>query len=133
MDYIDRFESVEQIKECAKYYIEILGLQDWKIKFVHDVPNNEENAGECESISAEKCACITIDSREHNDLWFKQPQEMTLIHELLHCKMILPDKNSWDGAVVENYYHTIIDDWARSIFFARYGITQKDLYFEEDK
>ena len=133
MTYIDKFENVSQIRECAKYYIELLGLQDWKIRFIHNVPCDEENAGECESISAEKCACITIDNREHTNLWFKQPQELTLIHELLHCKMLMPAKDGLDGVVVEQYYHTLIDDWARSVFFARYGLTQKDLYFDEDR
>lgn len=132
MEYINKFESVEQIKECAKYYIEILGLQDWKIKFKLGTPSNPEWAGECEQTTVEKCAVITIDDREH-DLWFKQPAEMVLIHELIHCKLPLPDGEHWEHTIVETFYHQIIDDMAKAIFFARYGLTNKDLYFEEGK
>ena len=128
-NYIYRFESVEQIKECAKYYVNLLGLQDWKIIYVLAVPSDENNAGECESIFEEKCAKITIDSREHTDLWVRQPQELVLIHELIHCKIILMDNNSVEGSLMYTYYHTLVDDWARSIFYARYGLTNKDMYF----
>lgn len=133
MEYIDKFESVDQIKECAKYYIEILGLQDWKIKFVLDVPSNPDRAGECEQYTIEKCACITIDTREHSDPWFRQPQELTLVHELLHCKVPLPSEGHWEDVIVELFYHQLVDDMAKAIFFARYGLTNKDLYYNEEK
>ena len=129
MEYIDKFESVEQIEECARYYIEILGLQDWKFRFVLDVPSNLDHMGECEHNDVERCAQITMDNREHPDLWFRQPHEMVLIHELLHCKIPLPEEVHWEDAIVELYYHQMIDDMAKAIFFARYGLTNKDLYF----
>ena len=134
MSYIEKFESVEQIKECAKYYIEILGLQDWRIKFRLGEPSNSDWAGECEHFDVEKCACITIDNRNHSkdDLMFKQIQEKDLIHELLHCKIPLPDSPHWEDMMMEQFYHQLVDDMARAIFFARYGATQKDFYFDED-
>ena len=129
--YIDKFDTAEEIRECAKYYIEILGLQDWKFKFVLDTPSDLDNMGECEQNSVEKCACITLDNREHPDLWFRQPHEMVLVHELLHCKIPLPSNEHWDGAIVDLFYHQLIDDMAKAVFFARYGLTNKDLYFDE--
>lgn len=128
-NYIDRFESIEQIRECAKYYVNLLGLQDWKIIYVLGATSNENNAGECETIFEEKCAKITIDSREHTDLWVRQPQELVLIHELIHCKIILIDNNSVEGRLMCTYHHALVDDWARSIFYARYGLTNEDMYF----
>lgn len=131
MKYINKFESVEQIKKCAKYYIKLLGLQDWRIVFKLGVPSNEEWAGECESQFAEKCACITIDNRKHDDLWLRQPQELALIHELIHCKIPLMDGRGTDGMVIYTFYHQLVDDWARSIFYARYGLSHKDMYWKD--
>lgn len=131
MKYIERFNSVKEIEKCAKYYIKLLGLQDWRIIFKLKVPSDEDNAGECESIFNEKCACITIDNRVHDDLWFKQPQELTLIHELIHCKIPTLDNWEMDGKIVDLFYHSLVDDWARSIFYAKYGLSHKDMYFKE--
>lgn len=133
MGYIDRFENVQQIKECAKYYINLLGLQDWRILFVHGVPRDPSWAGQCESIFEEKCAKITIDNRVHNDLWFKEPQELVLIHELIHCKIELYDNDTMSGKMVYQQQHTLVDDWARSIFYARYNLTHEDMYFKENE
>lgn len=128
--YIDRFKDVEEIKECAKYYVQLLGLQDWKIIYKLQEPSNPDWSGECESIFEEKCACITIDNREHPDLWVKSPQELTLIHELIHCKIELFENTTYEGSLIELHYHTLIDDWARSIFYARYNLTHEDMYFD---
>lgn len=133
MEYINEFESVNQIKECAEYYINLLGLQDWKILYSLGKCSNSENAGECENIFEEKCAKITIAKGLPSDLWFKQPQELTLIHELLHCKIELYDNGSLESKVMYQQQHTIIDDWARSVFYARYRLSHKDLYIEEDE
>ena len=131
--YVERFDTIEEIKECAKYYVELLGLQDWKIRYKLDVPSNEDWAGECEHYDVEKCAFITIDNRKHDDLWFRQAQEKDLLHELLHCKIPLPTTDHWEDLIVEQFYHQLVDDMARAIFFARYKLTNKDLYFDEEK
>lgn len=130
-DYIDKFKDVNEIKECAKYYIQLLGLQDWRIVYKHGVPSNEDWAGECESQFQEKCAKITIDNRTFDDMWFKQPQELTLIHELIHCKIPMVDNGHMEGSITEIFYHQLVDDWARSIFYTRYGLTHEDMYFKE--
>lgn len=131
MEYIDRFTSAEQVKECARYYINLLGLQDWKIVFELGKCEDFENAGECESTFEEKCAKITIAKDLPSDLWFKQPQELTLIHELLHCKIELYDNDTLESKMVYQQQHTLVDDWARSIFYARYELTHEDMYFKE--
>lgn len=127
--YIDRFNDVEQIEKCAEYYINLLGLQDWKILFVLGPTKDENNAGECESIFEEKCAKITIADKVFDDLWFKQPQELILIHELIHCKIELYNNDRLEGLMIYQAQHTLIDDWARSIFYARYKLSNKDMYW----
>lgn len=133
MEYINEFKNVKQVKECAEYYINLLGLQDWKILYRLGKCSNSENAGECESIFEEKCAKITIAKGLPSDLWFSQPQELTLIHELLHCKIELYENGSLESKVMYQQQHTLIDDWARSVFYSRYGLSHKDLYIEGDE
>jgi hypothetical protein len=127
-NYIDKFDNVEQIKACAKFYIELLGLQDWKIVFAHTDNFNEDWAGQCESVYAEKCARISIRKTIPDDLWFKQPQELTLIHELLHCKFPIQDDGSLQGNLYYTIWHQILDDVARAIFNVRYNLTNNDYY-----
>ena len=135
MEYIDKFKTVEEIEECAKYYIKLLGLQDWRILFVLGKTKDENNAGECESIFEEKCARIVISDIDYEDLWFKQPQELILIHELIHCKIELYENSNMtlESLMIYQQRHTLIDDWARSIFYCRYGLTHKDFYYGRDE
>lgn len=131
--YINKFESSKQVRECAQYYIQLLGLQDWRIVFELGIPKEESSAGECYSIFEEKCAKIIINKNEPSDEnYLKQPQELVLIHELIHCKIELYDNDRLEGRILYQIYHTLIDDWARSVFYARYGLTHKDMYLEEE-
>lgn len=126
---IEKFKSVEEIESCACYYVNLLGLQDWRISYAFTDEISEDSAGECDAIFEEKCARISIRQTIPDDLWFKEPQELVLIHELLHCKMPLFYIEHLEGQVVEMYYHSLIDDWARSIFHVKYGIDNKWYYF----
>lgn len=135
MSYIEKFTSVEQIKECAKYYIDLLGLQDWRIIFKLTDDFNPEWAGRCESIHDSKTACISIRKtypEKDVQYWVKQPQEETLIHELLHCKFILASDNTMSGELLYTHNHQLLDDMARAIFKSRYNLTNADYYFEEE-
>lgn len=135
MGYIEKFKNIEQIKECAKYYIELLGLQDWRIVFKLTDNLNSEYAGQCERIYTSKVACISIKKscdENNSEVWFKQPQEETLIHELLHCKFMQYDVNSIEGVLFDEHNHQLLDDMARAIFKARYNFTNDDYYFEEE-
>lgn len=133
-DYIVKFTSIEQIKECAKYYIELLGLQDWRIIFKLTDNFNQDWGGMCESIHDTKCACISIRKSfpdKDVEYWIKQPQEEVLIHELLHCKFILTSDNTLSGELLYTHGHQLLDDMARAIFKARYNLTNEDYYFKE--
>lgn len=130
---VNKFDTQQEIKDIAQYYIELLGLQDWQIIFRLGKCSDSNWCGECEPIFEEKCARITISDNIEDDLWFKQPQELTLIHELLHCKIPMFDNSNIDGWITHNYYHTILNDWAVSIMNARYEIDKNWYYNEEDK
>lgn len=133
-NYIEKFESVKEIERCAEYYIELLGLQDWRIIFKLTDNFNPDWMGMCDSEHTAKVACISIRKTIDNlDLWCKQPQEEVLIHELLHCKFILPDDDTLSGVLIYQQGHTLLDDMARAIFKARYNLTNKDFYFKREE
>lgn len=117
-----KFTDTQEIAKCAEYYVELLGLQDWRIVYNHTDDINPDFAGQCDVIFEEKCAKISIRKTIPDDLWFKEPQELVLIHELIHCKLPMIDTGHMEGTLVHQYYHTLIDDWARSIFHAKYNI-----------
>lgn len=119
----ERFKAVEEIKECAKYYIDLLGLQDWRIVYRLSNDIDEDLAGLNEHDYTSKTARITIRKDMPDDLWCKQPHEEVLIHELLHCKFMDLSNNSLEGVYYEQSTHTLLDDMARAIFKARYDLT----------
>lgn len=124
---VEKFNTVDEIEKCAKYYIELLGLQDWRI--VYRLTNDIEDdlAGCNESEYTSKTACITIRKDMPEDMWVKQPHEEVLIHELLHCKFLNIEKTNKDieSLYYEQTVHTLLDDMARAIFKARYNLTNE--------
>lgn len=130
--FIEKFQSADEIKECAKYYISLLGLQNWKIKFLHtDEMDNAGWNGQCTYNFVNREAEIRIE-QTHRDDFFKHPQELTLIHELLHCKIVMPEDNTLENTIMYDMAHQLIEDMAKAIFNARYNLTDKDYYFEGD-
>lgn len=128
--YIEQFNSVDEIKECAKYYIELLGLQNWKIIFLHtDEMDEADWVGQCTSNFVKREAEIRIEKTHRKD-FFKNPQELTLIHELLHCKISMPENETFENKMMYDSAHRLIDDMAKAIFNARYNLTNKDYYHE---
>lgn len=132
LHYINRFIDSNQIKETAQYYVELLGLQDWRIIYKLTDDFNEDLAGLCETDYTSKTACISIRKTiPDKNLWIKQPHEEVLIHELLHCKFIRISNDTAEGLIYDQFHHTLLDDMARAIFKARYNLTNKD-YFKEE-
>lgn len=131
MEPIERFKDVEQIKEYAKYYIELLGLQDWNIVFLFTDDFNTDLSGLNSTFYTDKIAQIKIrKTLPEKDLIIKEFAELTLIHELLHCKFINFDNGSYESTQLEQQQHTLLHDMAKAIFNARYGLTIKDYYLE---
>jgi len=53
----------------------------------------------------------------------RNPQEKTLIHELLHCKIgyVQREKN-FENDISETYEHQLIDELAKSLIMAKYDL-----------
>ena len=115
---------------------ERLGLQDWAIILRcnckrTDMNDPEGSIGETDWETTSKCACIKIISKEEygDGLVLDFDFEKTLVHELLHCKFGLIDKdlNTYEGIVTEQARHQLIDDLARALVMAKRGETKRKL------
>lgn len=120
---------------------ERLGLQDWAIILRYNCKKEDlecENAvGETYWETTNKCARICIISKEEygNDLMLEYDFEKTLVHELLHIKFALIDKdlNTYEGVVAEQARHQLIDDLARALVMAKRGETKRKISAEKVK
>lgn len=115
---------------------ERLGLQDWCIILNYnckkeDMDDPEYAVGETQWSTTSKCARISIISEEEygKDRLLKYDFEKTLVHELLHCKfgMIDKDLNTYEGIVAEQARHQLIDDLARALVMAKRGEIKRKL------
>lgn len=119
-----------------KEWQERLGLQDWAIILNYnckkeDMEDPDYSVGETQWSTTSKCARISIISKEEydNDRILEYDFEKTLVHELLHIKFSLIDKdlNTYEGIVAESARHQLIDDLARAFVMAKRGQTKRRL------
>lgn len=124
---IEKFTSQERLNESLKEWQARLFLNDWtiKAKITTDL-KDESNHGECESCFVSKCAMIRIQSYDAIKAgeWIqKQPQELVLVHELLHCKMALISRESTlEGAWWYETQHQLLEEMAKALIMAKYGL-----------
>ena len=109
---------------------ERLGLQDWVIVLKANCKasevDNGTSIGETLWSTTNKSALIRIIAAEEyikEDYVLLYDFEKTLVHELLHVKFSLIDKdlNTYEGIVAEQARHTLIDDLARAFVMAKRG------------
>ena len=119
---------------------ERLGLQDWAIILKYnckkqDMQDPEYSIGETQWETTNKCARICIISKEEygKDRILKYDFEKTLIHELLHLKFSLIDKdlNTYEGIVAESARHQLIDDLSRAFIMAKRNEVKRTLNCEK--
>ena len=127
---IMQFESLEQTYECLKEWQPRLFLEDWTIKINLNV--GEVNSKDCwalnEYIPELKDAVISFAVVSNGDLnrVTKYCAEKILIHELLHLKLRLAEgalKEKPEGFFFNSAEHTLIEDLAKSLIMAKYGLT----------
>lgn len=115
---------------------ERLGLQDWAIILRHNckkeqLDNPDSSIGETQWETTIKVARIAIISEEEygKDLMLDFDFEKTLVHELLHCKFSMIDKdlNTYEGIVAEQARHQLIDDLARALVMAKRHETKRTI------
>ncbi len=123
---ISRFKDVAEMNACMLEWQKTLGLSEWLIlpTFGDDLEDGRD--AECEKRPVQKTAKITI-RRPINPNWermtTKNPDELFLVHELLHCKILyVDDDDSVQGKMYELYYHQAIHDLAKALVATKYGL-----------
>lgn len=128
--------------KLLKEWQERLGLQDWVIKFKPNCKAEEvdegNSIGETLWSTTNKSALIRIIASEEyikEDYVLPYDFEKTLVHELLHVKFSLIDKdlNTYEGIVTEQARHQLIDDLARAFVMAKRGKTNRGELYEKEK
>lgn len=118
-----------------KEWQERLGLQDWAITLTINCKFDDlelDNAsGETNWEDTIKSATIRIVSKDEygNDRIIPYDFEQILVHELLHIKFGLLSftQQDYDGKVVAELRHQLIDDLARALVMAKRGETKRKL------
>lgn len=115
---------------------ERLGLQDWQIILKYNcskeqMDDPEYSIGETNWETTNKCARICIISKEEygTNKMLDFDFEKTLVHELLHCKFSMIDKdlNTYEGIVAEQARHQLINDLATALVMAKRGQVKRKL------
>lgn len=127
------FTSQNQLDAYTQEWQERLFLRDWFIKaklVSFSELENKESLGENNYDITTHEAKIAIGELEDNQICNFNCQELTLIHELVHCKLTLTDgiSSSLEGNFISNYEHSIIEQLAKSLLMAKYNLSRDWFY-----
>lgn len=123
---ITDYKTQEALNESLAEWQERLFLQHWNIKaaLVHG-EEIEGCGGECTVQWANSCGTIRLRyANEMPEGMEKMPHEKILVHELLHFKyMGFQEANaSIEGIYYDEKQHQLIEQMAKSLIMAKYGI-----------
>lgn len=134
------------LKTFGDVWADRLGLgigSGWSIAYRYVVARNGEDVDEngMQLLGHNDCdwetktSVITIFKRESNESgldsvsgseMFRVYDEETLIHELLHCKFpITYDKDNYESVLCASLQHQVLNDVARALFMAEYGLSAR--------
>lgn len=121
------FDSMDELAEVQKDWQRRLGLTDWWIASTicaREDMELQDAAGESEVLWTNKCGTISLLRREDlpGDLLVKEPQELTLIHELLHFKFFPHEAHGLEGAYYEAMQHQLLEELAKALYMAKYNL-----------
>lgn len=123
MTPIEKFSNIQEAIASLNEWKERLGLHNWVIKVELAEPHEfllKECSGECEYTLTTKSAVIRIlKPKYYGDRVLKYCAERILVHELLHLAWGHLDTDN-DG--FNNLAHSIMEDMARALICAKYGV-----------
>ena len=127
-------EFFKDNEELNKYLIEWklkLYLDNWSIKcYLVEQKELEDEISGCVNFNkTHDCAVIKIANIPYNDKMnfiMKQPQELVLVHELLHIVLNLSADNVYTDEQKEiyNYRHNTLDRLARALIAEKYNLSR---------
>lgn len=119
------FKDEKEAVECMEEWKKILFLDDWFIKITLDDCGNldqEFKLGDNTFNANSKASHITINHKNYQDEFItKCPNELTLVHELLHCKQYWLDR----GEELNMLEEQRIEEMAKSLIMLKYGLTRE--------
>jgi len=126
------FETDEQLQTSLKEWQERLFLNDWCIvaKMVDKCSDDEYGtSGLNTHLPIQKTAYIEIlkdscEMIEQKVFIGKQPQELVLVHELLHCKfsVLYNAQGTYEAKLAEYHDHSLLEEMAKSLIMAKYNL-----------
>ena len=127
---ITQFNSNEELQSCLEWWQKKLGLQDWIIKSKITSELTDDNFhGENEFNVVGKHSMIRIrpyDTVKGGEWIARQPQELVLVHELLHCLIYEIEYDNSESIELITYnqrQHQLIEDMAKALIMAKYNLT----------
>lgn len=132
------FDSEAEMFDILEEWQRRLWLSDWWIAIAlssEDEMPDKESAGYSEVQWVNKCGKIWILRKEDypEDLLLKQPQELVLIHELLHFKFFSVEHTSLEEAFYDMKNHQLLEELAKSLYMAKYGVNYSWFISENSK
>lgn len=123
---INRFKDVPEMNVCLKEWQAQLNLSDWIFYPVMGDHLDECNMAQNNFSPVHKSGKITI-RRPVDPNWetciVKCPDELSVVHELLHAKILYPDGDgSPKDYIFELHYHQAIEDIAKTLVATKYGL-----------
>lgn len=109
-----------------------------------DLEDDPNLGGTCSKLYVEHSALIRIHKKDFTLKMYdnkteiitaKSPQELTLIHELLHCKFVTFENSTkgLESAIVEHCQHDLLEQIAKSLFMTKYNLNFEWFKVKEDK
>lgn len=125
------FESQAQFEECLAEWQKRLFLDDWIIKAAvvdHDEMPDTDCDGYNKYFSTNKACRIWISKimKVESQCIIRHCEELSLVHELLHCKPWLTHYAENEGNAIACYLeqceHTMLEQMAKSLIMAKYDV-----------
>lgn len=119
------FKNQETLDKYLKEWQERLMLTNWIINAKIVEQGKIPNYGGISDVSfSNSHAIIQIAEYNHNNnYFFKQPQELVLVHELLHCVfMNVVNENTIEGLYYSEKQHQTLERIAKSLIMAKYNL-----------
>lgn len=131
---IEYFNTDKEFQKCAKEWQHKLFLDDWFIKFelveqelYLDEKKELSVFGYCDKNWENHEAIIRISHLKNTKgIVTKSIEELTLIHELLHCKLFPlesdTEKSSYEAVHLDLQNHVHIEQLAKSLLMTKYNL-----------
>lgn len=125
-----KFKDDDDLQKHLAFWKHVLHLDHWCIEagLVENLKNEESGEERVHGLNycvPQSCeASIAINTTDDEDSYVKHCEELTLVHELLHCviPMYEREESTLEGTAYALGVHQRIDLLAKSFIMARYNL-----------